>query len=162
MVLQVDIQLVHLVRWDHPDHQVQCQISPLDHHSLCLKGLRNLQFLPMVTFLLNSSQLVHLVDFPVVPLDLLVVSLDLPVVPLDPLVHPVVIQCHSNLPHPWVHLPCRRNLSSHPCLWEVPLHQCLKVYPHKWDLPVQDIAYPLKWDPQVQDLVCLQVLLDLV
>ena len=152
VVLQVDIQLVHLVQWDHPDHQVQCQISPLDHHSLCLKGLRNLQFLPMVTFLLNSSQLVHLVDLPV----------DLLVVPLDHLVHPVVTQCHSNLPHPWVHLPCLRNLSSHPCLWEVPLHQCLKVYPHKWDLPVQDIAYPLKWDPQVQDLECLQVLLDLV
>lgn len=140
VVLQLDIQLVHLVQWDHPDHQVQCQISPLDHHSLCLKG-RNLQFLPMVTFLLNSSQLVHLVDLLVVP--------------------PVVIQCHSNLPRPWVHLPCHRNLSSHPCLWEV-LHQCLKVYPLKWDLQVQDIAYPLKWDPQVQDLVCLQVLQDLV
>lgn len=149
MVLQVDIHLVHLAQWDHPDHQVQCQISPLDHHSLCLKGLRNLQFLPMVTFLLNSSQLVHLVDLPV---DLLVVHQD----HLDLLVHPVVTQCPSNLPRPWVHLLCHRNLSSHPCPWEVQ-YQCLKVYPLKWDLQVQDIC------PQVpQGLVCLQVRQDLV
>ena len=80
------------------------------------------------------------------------------------------LPCLNNLPRPWVHRPCRHNLSSHPRIWEV-ISQCLKVCPHlKWDLLVLDsyiqvprdlVCLPREYKVMVledlQDQVCLQV-----